>query len=451
MNEMEVAEMLEEHIDFVDKDGRSVHLPMQFVRHYIRRDDGALPTVVAIATLPIALADGTLLAPDGLDRLRGIEFIIQKEVRAVIPASEDCDERAVRRAMRFLCDEWLCDVATTYAGKCTLIAAALTIIERSLLPQRPCFFVTAGRRGGGKTTTLTMLIIGVTGILPAAAAWSTNEEERRKALLSYFLYGVSYIIWDNIARGSQISCPHIEKSCTAAYYSDRKLGVSEMVATAASTIHLFTGNNIGPRGDLASRSLQVRLEVDRPDPENREFKHPDPVAWTEDNRAEILAALYTILLGNPALKQPRSAAARTRYKMWWRLVGSAVEHAARLTGHGLDFQKLFLSQEADEEDTVDLAEALAIMERIWRASQAGFSAADVAKLVNEATSDGVALRDFLVPGMPPGQIISPKSVGRRLRSHVGEPVNSGDRILTLRTRPTRDKQQSYWIDIKDAE
>lgn len=44
-----------------------------------------------------------------------------------------------------------------------------------------------------------------------------------------------------------------------------------MVATAASTIHHFTGNNIGPKGDTTSRSLVVRLEVDRTDPENRSF------------------------------------------------------------------------------------------------------------------------------------------------------------------------------------
>jgi len=30
----------------------------------------------------------------------------------------------------------------------------------------------------------------------------------------------------------QISCPHIEKSCTAAYYSDRKLGVSQSFGLA---------------------------------------------------------------------------------------------------------------------------------------------------------------------------------------------------------------------------
>ena len=148
-----------------------------------------------------------------------------------------------------------------------------------------------------------MLIKAVTGIWPAAAAWSPNEEERRKALMSYFLAGVPYILWDNIPRGTQISCPHIERSCTSAFYTDRRLGVSEAVRTAAGAIHLFTGNDIGAKGDMASRSLTVRLDADRADPENRDFKHPDPVAWTDAHRVEILRALYTILLGNPTLKE----------------------------------------------------------------------------------------------------------------------------------------------------
>ena len=351
MSQAEVAEMIERHIDFVDK-GRSVHLPSPFVRHYIKRDDGVLPTLVAVSTLPLVLADGFVLAEHKFDRLRGIDFRIQDDVVSTVPKPGSVTDDDVEQAMQFLTDKWLVDVATDYAGKCTIISAGLTIIERSLLDQRPAFFVTAGRRGGGKTTTLTMLIKAVTGIWPAAAAWSTNEEERRKALLSYFLYGAPYILWDNIARGTQISCPHIEKSCTAAYYSDRKLGVSEMVATAASTIHFFTGNNIGPKGDLASRSLEIRLELDRYDPENREFTHPDPIGWTDSMRAEILAAFYTILLGNPTLKQPRNAPMKTRFKMWWRLVGSAVEHAAGLANpdREVDFQKLFLAREDEDED-----------------------------------------------------------------------------------------------------
>jgi len=87
--------------------------------------------------------------------------------------------------MRFLTDEWLCDVATDYAGKCALIAAALTVIERPPLPDRPAFWITAGRRGGGKTTTIIVLLVAAAGIRPAAAAWSPNKEERRKTLLAY--------------------------------------------------------------------------------------------------------------------------------------------------------------------------------------------------------------------------------------------------------------------------
>src|SRR5262249_43345284 len=160
---------------------------------------------------------------------------------------------------------------TGFAGKCTAVAAALSIIERSVLPDRPVFFVTAGRRGTGKTTLLHMLTMAVLGIRAPAAAWSTNEEERRKALFSYLMQGLPFVIWDNVARGSQISCPHVEKACSSAFYTDRKLGVSEAIACAAATIMLFTGNNIGPKGDLTSRALKIILEADRADPENRPF------------------------------------------------------------------------------------------------------------------------------------------------------------------------------------
>ena len=135
MSEAEVAEMIERHIDFVDKDGRSVHLPTKFVRHYMKRDDGRLPTIVAVTTLPLVLADGNILAEDKLDRLRGISFRIQPEVAATVPKPGTTTDDHVEQAMRFLTDEWLCDVATDYAGKCTVIAAALTVIERSLLDQ----------------------------------------------------------------------------------------------------------------------------------------------------------------------------------------------------------------------------------------------------------------------------------------------------------------------------
>jgi len=443
----QLAEVIERHIDYTDNTGRPVHLAAPFVRHFLQRTDDALPVVAAIATLPAVLPDGTILAGRGLVRERGIVFRIPEQLMAQLPAREDCDDDAIAQALTFLTDTWLCDVAADFAGKCILIAVALTLIERSLLPDRPVFFVTAGRRGGGKTTTLIMLLMAVTGVRPAAAAWSPNEEERRKALLAYLMEALPAIIWDNIPRGAQISCPHIERSCTTAFYSDRRLGVTELVAVAAAVIHLFTGNNIAPRGDLASRALTARLEIERPDPENREFTHPDPIGWTEAHRGRILHALYTILLGNPNLGTAATAVSKTRFKLWWRLVGSAIEHAVSVAGGSLDFQELFLSQEADEEESASLADALAALAaNEWPQPNGApkktgaFQAADVARIVNDQSDYrlederqcSATVREFLFPTAPPGQTVTAKSVGKRLKRHIGEPVRQGDRTLILK-------------------
>lgn len=445
LNEMELAELIEKHINYYKENDqgnrRSVHLPMTFVRHYLQRYDSVMPTATAISTLPIVLGDGELLAPKGeyLDRTRGIIFDIPSQLQKVLPKREDCTTAAVAAAMRFLFDEWLVDVTTDFHGKCIIVAAALTLIERSLLDNRPVFFVSAGRRGGGKTTLIIMLIRGVTGFLPAASTWSMDEEERRKVLLSQFLHSVPYILWDNIRRGMQLDCPHVERSCTSAFYADRKLGVSEMVRTSAATIHFFTGNNIAPKGDLASRALHIRINVDRPDPENREFVHSDPVGWTDDHRGQILAALFTVLLGNPRLDQPRDAAGKTRFKLWWRLIGSAVEHGARCAGLGeIDFEELFLNQEQDDEDTNTLVDVFNTMLELWPNDSDGsptvFLARDVADHINgfSLTSRGTVLREFLFPAAPFGFSTTPKSVGRRLMQHLDEPVQDGERTLALR-------------------
>src|SRR6516162_9716171 len=85
MSEYEVAELLEKYIDFVDEEGRSVHCRSPFVGHFMKRQDGTLPLLVAISTLPLVLADGVMLAPEGLDRKRGIAFLIEPKIRKCLP------------------------------------------------------------------------------------------------------------------------------------------------------------------------------------------------------------------------------------------------------------------------------------------------------------------------------------------------------------------------------
>ena len=198
------------------------------MRAYSQRGNcTALPRVRSVATMPVILPDGTMLSGHYLDRERRILFRVPERLEELLPELDDCTPEAVAEAVRFLTDEWLVDVATSYVDKLKLLALALTILERGVLPERPAFFITAGQRGPGKTTVAAMIAVATLGQRVSAAAWSFNEDERRKALLSYFGEGVPLIVWDNIARGATISCPSIEKASTTETYTDRVLGSSE--------------------------------------------------------------------------------------------------------------------------------------------------------------------------------------------------------------------------------
>jgi len=196
-----LAHLTERHIEFVAEGIEGLQptaLHPVFVEHYLHYRESKLPLVSSVITAPLVLPNGALLAPVGLDRERRLVARIEPGLRALLPVPDDCTERRAAAALDFLANIWLCDVATDFSGKCVLVAYALSIIERVLLPERPAYFITAGRRGGGKTTALSMIVLAVTGKKPPAAAWSFNEEERRKAMMAHLLEGLATLIWDNI-------------------------------------------------------------------------------------------------------------------------------------------------------------------------------------------------------------------------------------------------------------
>jgi len=208
---------------------------------------------------------------------------------------------------------------------------------------------------------------------------------------------------------------------------------------------------IAPRGDLASRSLLVRLAVDRPDPENREFKRSDPIAWTDANRGRILQALYTILLGNPRRGQQKAnlKPVPTRFKEWWDMVGSAVEYAAAQHAEQtkwlvadsdvacpprpIEFKKMFLEGEADDEQANSLATVVDVLRRVW---PNGCQARNVASY---AGRDDDEAKDFKAAlEMASGKslkIISATTVAWRLKGLTDAPVKVGSAVLVLKYEP----------------
>lgn len=171
--------------------------------------------------------------------------------------------------------------------------------------------------------------------------------------------------------------------------------------------------------------LNVRLAVDRPDPENREFQRADPLAWTEANRGRILASVYTILLGNPRLRSETPSAAQTRFKAWWHLVGSAIEHTAKLKGQTVCFRELFVDGEADDEQSGSLACVLGVLREKWKEE---FRSADVEKFARETTDDASAFLAALAraSGKPNKGAISATEITWRLKALIDTRVQVCD-------------------------
>jgi hypothetical protein len=451
-----------DHMTFVQEteDGeRYVAPPDKFLVHYLKYSRSKLPRVHAVLTMPLVLTDGTLLSCNGLNNKHRAVFRINPALLEFIPKPEECTEDKLSKAYKFLIDEWLVDVATDAEGKCVLIAFTLSIIERVLFPERPVFFVTAGQRGGGKTTALKMATLAALGVNPPAAAWTNDGEERKKALFAYLREGLPVLIWDNIPRGLAIGCPHIERACTSETYQDRVLGATESGTAPAYTIQAFTGNNILSKSDQASRSLETRLTADRPDPENRPFLHADPIGWTLDHRGEILRALYVILLGNPQLAPDCRREAQTRFKTWWRLVGSAVEHAATTVQQFVSFKDIFERVEGNDDEAAARGEILQTLLSKWPDGKEFTSRDLLVQLDNnarDAASPGgqpepaeiAELRRFCTPKT--AKAVSAKSIGNALTAIFDAPAAVPIGTIILHSRRDRDKVRHFFVGLEQG-
>lgn len=113
-DETSLAILIERYINFEKviktKEGETripVSLYLPFVRHYHRYADSTLPVVHAIASMPLVLPNGKLIAPRGLDHDLGIIFRIDPKFAKLLPRHGTVTREDVKAAIDFLLDEWL--------------------------------------------------------------------------------------------------------------------------------------------------------------------------------------------------------------------------------------------------------------------------------------------------------------------------------------------------------
>jgi hypothetical protein len=122
-----------------------------------------------------------------------------------------------------------------------------------------------------------------------------NEEEWKKLILSILIKGQLLCVIDNLETALQSEA--LSTVLTQANYEGRVLGKSEVLTLPCQTLWMCTGNNIRLGGDLARRSIWIRMDAKAAQPWLRKsdsFKHPDLKQWVTENRANLLGAILLI-------------------------------------------------------------------------------------------------------------------------------------------------------------
>ena len=233
------------------------------------RLDGGLPELKGIIEHPtIDPKTGRIIDRDGYDAGTGLLVRANGDEWPTIPEKPTQDE--IIKAVVVLLDPFLYFPFAGPVDRGVYLAAILTAVIRGLLDKAPLFMITAPTPGTGKTL-LSILLARIIGIkFPSMFPFGgINEEEIRKRLLSIFRQGERVTILDNIT--GTLQSDSLCMALTNVDFTDRVLGVSNIIKAPTNTLMMATGNNIRPGGDLCRRTVISRLDTGLEKPWTRTF------------------------------------------------------------------------------------------------------------------------------------------------------------------------------------
>ncbi len=329
-----------------------------------------LRRLVTIARAPFVRADGSICETPGYDAASCVFYLPNADFPPV-PSNATRDD--AERALAALLEPFAEFPIPTETARSAFVANILTEIVRSAVNTTPAFIYTAPTPGTGKTLLSEMPSRVVHGCGPALRPWAESGEELRKALFSSLLAGDRTIAFDNLPDGVKVRSPMLCIFLTADTYSDRRLGASDVPTVPNRSVVSLTGNNITPAGDLARRSLVIRLDADLMSLRDRRFRIADLRGHVAASRATLLIACLTILRAHALSGSPGGAAPLPSFESWSRLVRDP------LLWLGMADPVRTQDEEADDE-VVPLAAAFRLMVAHPAIGKKEFTAGDLAAL-----------------------------------------------------------------------
>jgi hypothetical protein len=254
-----------------------------------------LQTLAGIVGMPVIRRDGTLLQRPGYDPASHLYLSPNVEVGSISgsPTPEQVERSRDFVFQTLLGDfEWCSD-----SDRANYLGLLVTpFLRRHLRCMTPLGIVSATMPGSGKS-----ILAGLIGLLAGqkTLSWAEDDKELEKVITSAFTIEAGVVVFDNLEEGTAICSPVLANLLTNPTWSGRILGASRIGSWPNERLWLATGNNLRVGGDIASRTVLVRLAPRAPHPEERTgFRIPHLDEWVADptNRATTIRHLLVLIL-----------------------------------------------------------------------------------------------------------------------------------------------------------
>ncbi len=397
-----------------------------------------------IVGAPALRPDGTLLQTPGYDQATGL-YLAPKVAIPDVPTRPQADDVAAART--FILDALLADfpfvAAADRANHIGLLVAQ--ILRPYLRCLTPFGLVSATTQSSGKT-----LLADIIGHLYGYKhlVWRRGDDaELEKSITAALRSPAAAMIWDNLAEATTISSPILAQLLTSTTWSGRILGTNTTFDAPNDRLWLATGNNLRLGGDMATRTVLIRLDPNDPHPETRDqagfgIPHLDQWLKVAANRVTLLRHLLILVMDWMAAGAPRSAHTMRQFTAWAAATGGLLAH------HGIDgfLDNLDQVREADE-DNAEWAAFLARWHDLY--GPAKKTAREIrlsADIDTDSTGRPVDRWQGTFLTDDKGRVPSGKSVGRLLTGHLGRwhgPYVLRSEISTV------TNCRIYWVEAKD--
>ncbi len=321
VNNHNLREILSECVDWRDRGKEGVlkraHPPEWAIGEVHSRGHWTgIRVVTGFARTPVLRPDGTVAASMGWDPVTGVVL------------GETWDEVPIplEAAKSFLAETFEDFPFETPAHLGALMCALLTpLAVHAFSGPIPLFFFDASVAGAGKGKMASVCGIIATGEVPKTTTYKESEEEMRKYITTCAKNPKPIIFFDNVEGefGGSVLCSVLTSADRM--WNDRILGGNTEFSGTLNSVIYATGNNATLGPDMERRVVPIRIVpgVERPELRN-DFRHPDLMAWVQDNRKVLTWCALTLLRGYIAAGRPFEGRAWGSYEAWSRLIVGCV-------------------------------------------------------------------------------------------------------------------------------